>query len=49
MFSKLCSKSYHGILKICRTIADLEGSGDIKVNHITEAVQYSSLDRKYWD
>lgn len=44
----LSARGYHRIIRVARTIADLEGEVNIRIPHISEAICYRTIDSKYW-
>ena len=44
----LTARTYHKILKVARTIADLDGEERISARHLKEAAGYRTIDKKYW-
>ena len=44
----LTARSYHKILKVARTIADMDGCQDVLPKHLREAIAFRTLDKKYW-
>jgi magnesium chelatase family protein len=44
----LTARTYHKILRVARTIADMEQSSQIQLHHLVEAVCYRSIDQRYW-
>ena len=46
---QLSARGYHKILKVARTIADMEGEENIRIVHLSEAAGYRSIESKFWE
>ena len=46
---ELSGRAYHRILKVARTIADMEQEDKIHVSYISQALSYRAFDKKYWN
>ena len=46
---QLTARSYHKLLRVARTLADMDGGGRICDRHLEEAICYRSFDRKFWE
>lgn len=46
---ELTARAYHKLLKVARTLADMDGGGQIGDRHLNEAICYRSLDKKFWE
>ena len=51
MYNKysLTARTYHKVLRVARTLADMDGAEEIQRIHLQEAVLYRGLDKKYWE
>lgn len=46
---QLSARAYHRIIRVARTIADLDGEEKIRESHLLEAIGYRQVDQKYWE
>ena len=46
---QLTARSYHKLLRVARTLADMDGGDRICDRHLEEAICYRSFDRKFWE